>query len=210
MPDWNILFAFLVTTSVFAFIPGPAMLYVAARTIAAGRTAGMMAVLGVHLGSYAHIVAAAAGLSVLFHAVPVVYALVKLAGAIYLIWLGISLFRAKAAGAGDLQAETPRSARKAFAESIVVEVLNPKTAIFFLAFLPQFIDSAASFPVWVQFVVLGLAVSVIFTIADVFAVALAGLVMARLNRSSTAQKLAQRAGGTILVGLGAHLALQRS
>jgi threonine/homoserine/homoserine lactone efflux protein len=72
MPDWNILFAFLVTTSVFAFIPGPAMLYVAARTIAAGRTAGMMAVLGVHLGSYAHIIAAAAGLSVLFHAVPVV------------------------------------------------------------------------------------------------------------------------------------------
>ena len=210
MPDWNILFAFLVTTSIFAFIPGPAMLYVAACTIAAGRKAGMMAVLGVHLGSYAHIVAAATGLSVLFHAVPVVYALVKLAGAIYLIWLGISLFRAKAAGSGDLQAETPRSARKAFAESIVVEVLNPKTAIFFLAFLPQFIDSAASFPVWVQFVVLGLAVSVIFTIADVFAVALAGLVMARLNRSSTAQKLAQRAGGTILVGLGAHLALQRS
>lgn len=210
MPDWNILFAFLVTTSIFAFIPGPAMLYVAARTMVAGRKAGMMAVLGVHLGSYAHIIAAAAGLSVLFHAVPVVYGLVKLAGAIYLIWLGISLFRAKAAGAGDLQAETPRSARKAFAESIVVEVLNPKTAIFFLAFLPQFIDSAASLPVWVQFVVLGLAVSVIFTIADVFAVALAGLVMARLNRSSTAQKLAQLAGGTILVGLGAHLALQRS
>lgn len=210
MPDWNILFAFLVTTSIFAFIPGPAMLYVAARTMVAGRKAGMMAVLGVHLGSYAHIVAAAAGLSVLFHAVPVVYALVKLAGAIYLIWLGISLFRTKVAGSGDLQAETPRSARKAFAESIVVEVLNPKTAIFFLAFLPQFIDSAASLPVWVQFVVLGLAVSVIFTIADVFAVALAGLVMARLNRSSTAQKLAQRAGGTILVGLGAHLALQRS
>ena len=210
MPDWNILFAFLVTTSIFAFIPGPAMLYVAARTMVAGRKAGMMAVLGVHLGSYAHIIAAAAGLSVLFHAVPVVYALVKLAGAIYLIWLGISLFRAKAAGSGDLQAETPRSARKAFAESIVVEVLNPKTAIFFLAFLPQFIDSAASLPVWVQFVVLGLAVSVIFTIADVFAVALAGLVMARLNRSSTAQKLAQLAGGTILVGLGAHLALQRS
>ena len=71
-------------------------------------------------------------------------------------------------------------------------------------------NSAASFPVWLQFVVLGLAVSIIFTIADVFAVALAGLVMARLNRSSTAQKLAQLAGGTILVGLGAHLALQRS
>jgi threonine/homoserine/homoserine lactone efflux protein len=210
MPDWNILFAFLVTTSIFAFIPGPAMLYVAARTIAAGRNAGMMAVLGVHLGSYAHIIAAAAGLSVLFHAVPVVYALVKLAGAIYLIWLGISLFRAKASGPGELQAETRRSARKAFAESIVVEVLNPKTAIFFLAFLPQFIDSTALFPVWIQFVVLGLAVSIIFTIADIFAVALAGLVMTRLNRSTTAQKLAQRAGGTILVGLGAHLALQRS
>ncbi len=208
MPTPDILLAFVVTTAIFAFVPGPAMLYAAARTMAGGRQAGLMAVLGIHIGAYIHIVAAAAGLSVLFHAVPVVYTLVKLAGAVYLIWLGISLFRAKDAGAGDPL--VTKSARKAFLESVTVEVLNPKTALFFVAFLPQFIDSTASFPVWLQLAVLGTAVNAIFTFADVVSVLFAGLIMARLKQSAAAQKLVQRAGGTILVGLGAHLALQRS
>lgn len=210
MPTIDVLLAFAVTTAVFAFIPGPAMLYAAARTMAGGRKAGLMAVLGIHIGAYVHIVAAAAGLSVLFHAVPVAYASVKLAGALYLIWLGISLFRTRDAGADDLAPGTKKSPRKAFLESIAVEVLNPKTAIFFMAFLPQFIDSAASFPISVQFAVLGTIVNAIFTFADAVSVLLAGLIMARLKRSGMAQKLVQRAGGTILVGLGAHLALQRS
>ncbi|MFK4259931.1 LysE family translocator [Agrobacterium tumefaciens] len=208
MPALDILLAFVVTTSIFAFIPGPAMLYAAARTMAGGRQAGLMAVLGIHIGAYIHIIAAAAGLSILFHAVPVAYTLVKLAGAIYLIWLGISLFRARDAGTEDSPA--PKSARKAFMESITVEVLNPKTAIFFMAFLPQFVDSTASFPVWVQFAILGTMVNAIFTFADVVCVLLAGLIMTRLKQSTTVQKLVQRAGGTVLVGLGAHLALQRN
>ncbi|TWF56860.1 LysE family translocator [Neorhizobium alkalisoli] len=210
MPGMDLLITFFITTALFAFLPGPAMLYVAARTMAGGRRSGLMAVLGIHIGSYAHIIAAAAGLSALFHAVPVAYALVKLFGAIYLIWLGISLFRSRSNGSGDAPQALPKSARKAFFESIVVEVLNPKTALFFLAFLPQFVDSAASLPVWLQFTILGTVVSIMFTIADLVSVLLAGLVMARLKRSSTAQKLVQRAGGAVLVGLGAHLALQRS
>jgi threonine/homoserine/homoserine lactone efflux protein len=209
MPALDILLAFVVTTAIFAFIPGPAMLYAAARTMAGGREAGLMAVLGIHIGAYIHIVAAAAGLSILFHAVPVAYTLVKLAGAIYLIWLGISLFRARDVGT-DNNLPAPKSARKAFIESITVEVLNPKTAIFFMAFLPQFVDSTAIFPVWVQFAILGTIVNAIFTFADVVCVLLAGLIMARLKQSTTAQKLVQRAGGTVLVGLGAHLALQRN
>ncbi len=209
MPGIDILIAFVLTTAAFAFIPGPAMLYAAARTMAGGRKAGLMAVLGIHIGAYAHIIAAAAGLSVLFHAVPMLYAAVKLAGAAYLVWLGISLFRAKEALQGDLHPKTEKTARKAFMQSIGVEVLNPKTAIFFMAFLPQFIDSAAHFPIWLQLAILGVVVNVIFTLADIVCVLLAGLIVSRLKQSSTAQRLVQRTGGVVLVGLGTHLALQR-
>uniref|UniRef100_UPI0028B11C18 LysE family translocator n=1 Tax=Rhizobium sp. TaxID=391 RepID=UPI0028B11C18 len=152
----------------------------------------------------------AAGLSIIFHAVPVLYMAVKLAGAAYLVWLGISLFRSKSQGETTLAAIDPKSGRRAFVESISIEVLNPKTAIFFLAFLPQFIDPAASFPVWLQFVLLGTIVNFIFSSADIVCVMLAGAVVSRLKRSGSAQRLVQRAGGGILIGLGAHLALQRS
>jgi threonine/homoserine/homoserine lactone efflux protein len=203
------LIAFLATTAIFAFIPGPAMLYAAARTLAGGRWSGLMASLGIHIGGYAHVFAAAAGLSVLFHAVPPLYMAVKLAGAVYLIWLGISLFRAKVQGEVDMPGTAPKSARRAFLQSVTVEVLNPKTAIFFMAFLPQFIDASGA-PVWIQFVVLGTIVNLMFSFADIVSVLLASAVMARLRQSSRAQKLMQRAGGAILVGLGTHLALQRS
>ncbi|MBN9237214.1 MULTISPECIES: LysE family translocator [Phyllobacteriaceae] len=211
MPSTELLIAFFVTTAIFAYIPGPAMLYAAAQTIARGRWSGLMATLGIHLGCYVHVMAAAAGLSVLFHAVPVLYLVVKLAGAAYLVWLGISMLRAKAEG-GDaaLPALEAKSGRRAFLESITVEVLNPKTALFFLAFLPQFIDASAGLPVWAQFLILGTIVNLIFSSADLVCVMLAGVLVARLKRSSGAQRLMRRAGGTLLVGLGAHLALQRT
>lgn len=210
MPSTELLITFFVTTGLFAYIPGPAMLYAAAQTLARGRRAGFMATLGIHVGCYVHVIAAAAGLSIIFHAVPVLYMAVKLAGAAYLVWLGISLFRRKSEGETTLAAIDPKSGRRAFVESISIEVLNPKTAIFFLAFLPQFIDPAASFPVWLQFVLLGTIVNFIFSSADIVCVMLAGAVVSRLKRSGSAQRLVQRAGGGILIGLGAHLALQRS
>lgn len=211
MPSTEVLIAFIVTTAIFAYIPGPAMLYAAAQTIARGRWSGMMATLGIHLGCYIHVIAAAAGLSVLFHAVPVLYLVVKLAGAAYLIWLGISMFRAKAQGDETaLPVLEAKSGRRAFLESITVEVLNPKTALFFLAFLPQFIDASATLPVWAQFLILGTIVNLVFSSADVVCVMLAGVLVARLKRSSGAQRLMRRAGGALLVGLGAHLALQKT
>ena len=210
MPSSELLIAFLVTTAIFAFIPGPAMLYAAARTLAGGRWSGLMATLGIHIGCYAHIVAAATGLSILFHAVPVLYMAVKLAGAAYLIWLGVSMFRARTNLEDDAPLPAPKSGRRAFIESVMVEVLNPKTAIFFMAFLPQFIDASAGAPVWLQFVVLGMIVNFMFSFADIVCVVLASTVTARLKRSSRVQRLTQRTGGAILVGLGAHLALQRS
>lgn len=210
MPSIELLIAFIATTAVFAYIPGPAMLYAAAQTIARGRWSGLMATLGIHLGGYFHVIAAAAGLSILFHAVPTLYMIVKFAGAAYLIWLGISLFRAKVEGDAALPGIEPKSGRRAFFESVTVEVLNPKTAIFFVAFLPQFVDASAAFPVWLQLAILGTIVNLMFSSADIVCVFLAGAVMTKLRRSSAAQRLMQRAGGTMLVGLGAHLAFQKS
>lgn len=210
MPPIEVLIAFFATTAVFAYIPGPAMLYAAAQTMARGRAAGLMASLGIHIGCYVHVFAAAAGLSAVFHAVPTLYVVVKLAGALYLVWLGIRLFRTKPRTDFELPAVEGKSARRAFFESVAVEVLNPKTAIFFVAFLPQFVDATAAFPVWLQFVILGTLVNLMFSSADVVCVLLAGLVLGRLKQSNRAQKLMQRAGGTVLVGLGAHVALQRT
>lgn len=209
MPSNELLIAFTITTAIFAYIPGPAMLYAAAQTIARGRRAGLMASLGIHLGCYVHVIAAAAGLSMLFHAVPMLYMLVKLAGAAYLVWLGISLFRARVEDAA-LPGIEAKSGRRAFLESISVEVLNPKTAIFFMAFLPQFIDASAAFPIWIQFLILGTIVNLMFSSADLVCVFLAGAIVTRLRRSSQARRLMQRADGALLVGLGTHLALQRS
>jgi threonine/homoserine/homoserine lactone efflux protein len=210
MPATELLMAFFATTAIFAYIPGPAVLYAAAQTMARGRWSGLTAALGIHLGGYVHVFAAAAGLSVLFHAVPTLYMAVKLIGALYLIWLGVSLFRKRAEGDTTLPAIERKSARRAFLESITVELLNPKTAIFFMAFLPQFIDASAALPVWLQFVVLGTIVNLMFSSADIVCVFLAGLVIGRLRRSSPAQRLMQRAGGAVVVGLGVHVALQKS
>ncbi|MFT4160185.1 LysE family translocator [Shinella sp.] len=215
MPPFEMMLAFFVTTAVFAYMPGPAMLYAAAQTIARGRRSGLMASLGIHLGGYAHVVAAAAGLTALFHAVPTLYLAVKLLGALYLVWLGVRMFRARTEPMGDLTAALPaelarRNGWRAFVESVSVEVLNPKTAIFFLAFLPQFVDPAAALPVWAQLLVLGTVVNLMFTSADIACVFLAGAVATRLKGSARMQKTMQRIGGTILVGLGLNLAFQKT
>ncbi|WP_026621689.1 threonine/homoserine/homoserine lactone efflux protein [Ensifer sp. WSM1721] len=207
MPSTGLLITFFITTAVFAYIPGPAMLYAAAQTLARGRWSGLMAAFGIHIGGYVHVAAAAAGLSVLFHAVPTLYLVVKLAGAAYLICLGIALFRRKSQG--PLPEFSVKPGRRAFFESVVVEVLNPKTAIFFVAFLPQFIDASAALPVWAQFVILGAIVNLMFSSADVACVMLAAVVISNLKRSSRVERLVQRAGGATLIGLGAHLAFQK-
>lgn len=210
MPSLQLLLTFFATAAIFAFIPGPAMLYTAARTLTGGRSSGLMASLGIHLGGYVHIIAAAAGLSIILHAVPMLYVAVKIFGAAYLVWLGISLFRAKTRGDAAVAAVEPKSGRRAFIESITVEALNPKAAIFYLAFLPQFIDASAGLPIWAQFVLLGTIVNVMFSLGDLIAVALAGAVVSQFRRSSRMQRAMERVGGAILIGLGAHLALQRN
>jgi threonine/homoserine/homoserine lactone efflux protein len=150
------------------------------------------------------------GLTMLFDAVPVLYTFVKLAGAGYLVWLGVAMIRGGSRPEAAKPMAAPRSTRRAFLESITVEVLNPKTAIFFFAFLPQFVDASAALPVWAQFLVLGIVVNVMFSSADVLCVLLAGVVVRRLRTSGRGQRLMQRLGGGVLVALGTHLALQRA
>jgi threonine/homoserine/homoserine lactone efflux protein len=209
MPSTQTMLAFIVAAAVFAFIPGPGILYVAAQTLAGGRRVGLWGVLGLALGGYLHVVAAAAGLSFVFHAVPPLYAAVKLLGAAYLVWLGIATIRAKTGSVEDAPVVPRKTARRAFVEGVAVEALNPKTAMFFLAFLPQFTDPAASLPVWAQFTILGSIVNLMFASADVLAVLLAGSVAARLAQGSRFQRAVERVGGGILVALGLRLALQK-
>ncbi len=209
MPSYELLTAFFIATVLFAYMPGPAMLYTAAQTIARGRRAGFMAAFGIHVGGYVHVGAAALGLSALFHAVPTLYAALKFAGAAYLVWLGIQAFRRSGDGEPAQVTVPQKSATRAFFESIVVEILNPKAAVFFIAFLPQFVDAGAALPIWAQFLILGTIVNITFSSADVVCVGMAGSVVERLRRSSRASRLAQRLGGGLLIGLGAHLALQK-
>ncbi|MEM7177565.1 MAG: LysE family translocator [Pseudomonadota bacterium] len=209
MPPFDTMIAFAAATLLFAFMPGPALLYTAAQTIASGRRAGFLAVLGIHLGCYAHVFAAAAGLSVMFEAVPMLYLALKIAGACYLVWLGLGLIFKRDERA-EMPAVTARSNRRAFIDSMVVELLNPKVALFFIAFLPQFTDPSAGLPIWAQFLILGTIVNMTFSSADLVCVMLAGAVTDRLRSSPGAARLTRRVGGSILVGLGAHFALQRS
>jgi len=207
VPPIDLLIAFFVSTALFAFVPGPAMLYAAARTLAGGRRAGLMAALGVHVGGYAHVLAATTGLSVLFHAVPVLFMMVKLAGAAYLIVMGWRLVTGHAVEPEENAGL--REPRRAFAQSIFVELLNPKTAIFFLAFLPQFVSADASAPVWLQFLILGTITNLMFSIADVVAVIGASGILSSLRASPSLGRWLRRAAGSLLIGLGARLALER-
>ncbi len=189
-------------------MPGPAMIYASAQTLARGRRAGFMAALGIHLGGYVHVGAAALGLAAIFQYVPAAYAALKFAGAAYLVWLGISILRTRPSLSGVPQAAL-RSARRAFFESVAVEVLNPKTALFFIAFLPQFVEPGAGLAVAVQFLILGTVVNLTFSSADLVVVFLASSIMARLRRGNAAGRWIKIAGGSLLVGLGLRLAMMR-
>ena len=203
------LLAFALATALFAYMPGPALLYTAAQTITRGRRAGFMAAAGIHVGCYAHVIAAAFGLSAVFAVVPTLYFALKIIGGIYLIYLGIQMFRTRIA-AGPSPDLPQKSARRAFFDSVLVEVLNPKVAVFFIAFLPQFVTPGAGLPIWAQFLLLGTIVNLTFTSADIVTVLFASEFKKRLTRSSRAQDMTRWLGGSLLVGLGLKLATDKA
>ena len=202
MPSLEHWISFALATAIFAFMPGPAILYMTAQTLAHGRRAGLLAALGIHIGCYVHIAAATLGLAALLHHAPLLYTAIKLAGAVYLVWLGATMLLGVGKHAAHSEAVKPGVLR----DSIVVEILNPKTALFFVTFLPQFVDPAASIPISLQFLIFGLFVNLALSVADVAAVFLASLTLGRL--AGAAGNLVPRACGSILIGLGLMLASQ--
>ena len=183
---------FVLAALAIAVSPGPGIFYVAARTLAGGRREGLASSFGTGLGGLVHVAAGAVGVSALVLASAEAFALLKIAGAAYLVWLGIKTMR-EARIDIDMRAE-PTGARRAFREGIVVEALNPKTAAFFLAFLPQFVDPAAG-PVWLQFLLLGLVSVILNTAADVVVVVVASRARSMaVARPSLLQRLRLGAG----------------
>src|SRR2546423_8382436 len=151
MPTPSVLIVFAAASLALLLVPGPAVLYIVTRSVAQGRRAGLVSVLGVHVGSVVHVAAAAVGLSVLLASSATAFGVVKILGAGYLGWLGArNLSRREEAAVEEV---APVSHRRLFTQGIVVNVLNPKTAIFFLAFLPQFVNPARG-PVAAQVLVL--------------------------------------------------------
>lgn len=209
MPSAELLIPFFLASVIFACVPGPGMFYMAAQTLALGPRAGWYAALGFHIASFVHIASAAFGLSLLLQTVPLLFTVVKLAGAIYLIWLGVRYLLGFGATFTQPGATAAKPARKALKDSMIVEVLNPKSVLFYFTFLPQFTDTSATLPLWAQVLVLGMIVNCLFTVTDALLILLSGAATRRLRASQRFNRLCQRLGGGILVALGTNLALSR-
>jgi len=199
-------FLFLLAAVVIAAIPGPGIFYVAARTLSGGRRAGIASTFGTALGGLVHVIAGGLGVSAIILASAQLFTVLKLAGALYLIWLGIRTIRE----AGHLPTEQTGAIgfRRAFREGIVVEALNPKTAAFFLAFIPQFLEPAAGHPA-LQFMTLGLISVTLNTFADVIVTVAASAARAGLVRRPHLVRRLRQGSGIFMAGLGISLALAR-
>ena len=205
MPDVQNFLFFLAAALLVAITPGPGIFYVAARTLAGGTAEGLASSFGTGVGGLVHVIAGAVGISAIVMASAEAFTLLKIIGALYLIWLGQKTWR-EARIVEPLEVETT-GARRAFREGIFVEALNPKTAAFFLAFIPQFVDPSANLAE--QFIALGLISVALNTGADVVvtywaAKARAGLV----KRPSIIVKMRQMSGA-VMCGLGASLLFAR-
>ena len=205
MPDTSNLALFIAAALLIAVTPGPGIFYVAARTLARGRSAGLASTLGTGLGGLLHVVAGAAGVSALVMASAEAFALLKIVGAVYLVWLGAKTIRT--ARVKFLIETHSANSKSAFRQGVLVEALNPKTAAFFLAFIPQFIDLAQA--VATQFVVLGLVSVALNTAVDIVVVCAAA--RARLGfakRPAVIQRI-REGSGFLMCGLGVSLLFAR-
>ncbi len=205
MFDPTTLIAYIVASVAIIVAPGPAQALVLARTLSDGKRAGVMTALGLNVGTIIHALAAALGLSAILAASAVAFALVKLLGAAYLIYLGVRALMAKH-HTTDSADVSSGSSRQALSKAIITGVLNPKVALFFLAFLPQFVDPRRG-AVFVQFLVLGLILALVDILYETVLVLVAGTLSGWLARSQRFALWRQRLTGVVLIGLGVRLAL---
>ena len=209
VPTVETLLIFTAASLLMNISPGPSNFYVMSCSIAHGWRAGAIAASGLALGSLVHVAAAAFGLAAVFHHFPFAYGVLKLLGAAYLVYLGIQHFRR--AGRSPSSSQQPRgnlqarSGRRILAQSIVVEVSNPKTALFFLAFLPQFVDLSRGPPA-PQILVLGCIVSLSAIPCDLLVAWLSGRAATAMSKSACVARIQEYLSGSILVGLGIYVA----
>lgn len=197
--------AFLLASVVLAVTPGPGVLYIVTRTLAQGRVAGIGSVAGVACGNFLNAVGAAVGLAALFAVSSLAFTLVKLAGAAYLVWLGVRMLRAPAALAQPGASLAPVSVSRLFREGLLVALLNPKTTLFFAAFLPQFMHGEA--PALPQAIGLGAMFVGIAACTDLAYALLAAWFAPRLQRVAGVQAWGRWASGLGLIALGVMSAL---
>jgi len=208
MPDLTQFFLYLAAALLLAITPGPGIFYVAARSLAGGRAEGIASSFGTALGGLVHVLAGALGVSALVLASAELFTALKWLGAAYLVWLGV---RTMMAARRDIPGADPApamGARRAFREGVVVEALNPKTAAFFLAFIPQFLDPSAG-PVAVPFIVLGAISVTLNTLADIIvAIGASRIREGAASRPAFIRRLREISGAS-MIALGAGLALAK-
>jgi len=205
VPGWNAFALFCLASVALAVVPGPAVTYIVTQSVDKGRRAGIFSALGVASGGLVHVAAATAGLSALIASSATAFTVVKLVGAAYLIAVGI---RRVLSGDDDADPEVQAAPlRRLYRQGVVVNVLNPKTALFFLAFLPQFVNTHHA--VAPQVAVLGVVFAGIALSSDLTYALLADLLAARLRRSSRSARIRRYASGGIFIALGATAAVAR-
>lgn len=204
MPDLHSLALFLAAGLALNLTPGPDMLYVAARGASEGRAAGIVSALGIGVGTLVHIALVAAGLAAILDAVPVAYVALRLGGAAYLIYLGVRALQAGPTAAA-VEPPPPASLGAIFRQGVVTNVLNPKVALFFLAFLPQFVDPSRGSPV-LQVIALGLLFDTTGTLVNLAVAVGSSRAAARFRHPGRAGALLHRLTGGVFIALGLRLA----
>jgi threonine/homoserine/homoserine lactone efflux protein len=203
-------FLFLTAAVLLAIAPGPGMLYVLARSLAGGKREGVLSAFGTFLGGMVHVFAAALGISIILAKSALAFATVKYVGAAYLCFLGVRMILdARKENGSQLTAADLKPTRNPLLQGVATEVLNPKTALFFLSFIPQFVMRAQGH-VFLQFVTLGTISVVLNTTADLIVIALAGPLGERIRASATFRRRQRTATGAIMIGLGTYLATSES
>jgi threonine/homoserine/homoserine lactone efflux protein len=202
LPTWPLLSAFLVASFVLAVTPGPGVFYIVARSIAQGRASGLASVAGVALGNFGNALAASFGLAALFAVSSLAFTIVKYAGAAYLIYLGVQALRApvNVSESNDSQAIQKLDLRRIFRDGFIVALLNPKTTIFFAAFLPQFIDPRGA--VAPQSILLGAIFVAIAAATDSLYALAASRIAPALSRAKHASAIGRYASGFTYIGMG--------
>jgi threonine/homoserine/homoserine lactone efflux protein len=207
MLDTRLFLLFLTAATLLAITPGPGIFYVLSRSLTGGRREGFLSATGTFVGGLVHVVAAAVGISAIVATSAIAFSFVKYAGDAYLVYLGIAMIRSRNLPVDD--ALHPALPNRAFRQGIATEVLNPKTALFFLSFIPQFVNPHLS-DVMLQFVVLGCLSVTLNTIADLAVVSFAAPIGVRLKSSPRFRRNQRVISGAAMIGLGTFVALGES